>query len=355
MQMNAAINPVQLLLVSLAGWISSQQREVIEYLVVENRVLKEQLGDRRLRLNDDQRRRLAAKAKRLGRQVLNRVATIVTPDTLMRWHRKLIALKWTYKTKRVGRPGLMKQIKALIVRMALENATWGNCRIQGELKEVGHRVCSTTISNVLKENGIQPAPNRPTSWRTFLCAHWGQVVATDFFSVEVWTPKGLRTHYVLFLIDLKSRRAHIAGLTTNPDSAFMSQVARNLTDAFDGFLLGKRFLICDRDTKFTKQFKQILKDSGVETILTPRQAPNCNAYAERFVLSIKSECLDRMIFFGERSLVRALDEFVEHYHAERPHQGIGNEWIERREVVGDGNVVCNERLGGILKSYRRAA
>jgi putative transposase len=306
------------------------------------------------RLNDDQRRRLAAKAKLLGRRALDAVATIVTPDTLIRWHTRLIAAKWTFVVNRVGRPGLMKAIKALIVRFAFENPSWGYCRIQGELKDVGHQVASTTIANVLKENGIKPAPDRPSSWRTFLKSHWGEVAATDFFTTEVWTPRGLVTFYTLFVIDLKTRRVHIAGITTKPDADFLAQVARNLTDVVDGFLLGHRFLICDRDTKFTAQFKRILKDAGVEVVLTPKRAPNCNAFAERFVLSIKSECLGKMIFFGERRLREAIGEYIEHYHAERAHQGLGNRRIERSSV-GDGEVICDERLGGLLKCYRRAA
>ena len=178
--MRAATYPLEVLLLTFSGWVSRHQQEVIEYLVEENRILKEQMKGRRLRLTDDQRRRLAAKAKRLGRRTLNRVATIVTPDTLMRWHRHLIALKWTYAAKRVGRPGLMKAIAALIVRMARQNSGWGYCWIQGELKALGHRVASTTVANVLKTNGIKPAPDRPSSWKTFLKAHWGQAAATDF-------------------------------------------------------------------------------------------------------------------------------------------------------------------------------
>jgi len=354
--MLAATYPLQVLLLTFSGIVHRHQADVIAYLVEENRVLKEQLRGRALRLNDDQRRRLAAKAKLLGRKALNAVATIVTPDTLMRWHRRLIAAKWTYEAKkRVGRPGLMKRIKELIVRMAIENSSWGYCRIQGELKGVGHTVASTTIANVLKENGIKPAPDRPSSWRSFLKAHWGQVAATDFFSVEVWTPRGLTTYYVLFVIDLKSRRVHLAGITTAPNEPFMAQVARNLTDCMDGFLRDHRFLICDRDTKFTKQFKNTLKASGVDVVLTPVQAPNCNAFAERWVLSIKSECLGRMIFFGERSLRRACSSFVEHYHVERPHQSLENERIERTDLRGRGDVECTERLGGILKHYSLAA
>ena len=251
-------------------------------------------------------------------------------------------------------PGLLKAIAALIVRMARENSSWGYCRIQGELKAVGHRVASTTIANVLKANGIKPAPDRPSSWTAFLKAHWGQVARADFFTTEVWTSPGLVTYHVLFVVDLKTRRVHIAGMTPHPGESFMAQAARNLTDAVDGFLRSHRIMICDRDTKFTAQFKRLLGDADVQVVLTPRQAPNCNAYAERFVLSIQSECLRRMIVFGERSLRRAVAEYTAHYHTERAHQGIGNSRVETAAVTG-GPVECTERLGGLLKCYRRAA
>ncbi len=353
--MRADMYPLQVLIFTVSGWVNRHQQDMIAYLVEENRVLKEQLNGRRLRLTDDQRRRLAAKAKRLGRQALNRVATIVTPDTPMRWHRRLIALKWTYEAKRVGRPGLMRTIAGLIVRMAQDNSRWGYCRIQGELKGLGHRVAPSTIAKILKENGIPPAPDRPSSWRTFLQSHWGEVAGMDFFTTEVWTVRGLVTYYVLLVIDLKTRRVHFAGATSNPDGSFMTQIARNLTDAVDGFLAGHRFLICDRDAKFTARFRLLLEDAGVKMILTPRQAPNCNAYAERFVLSIKSECLQRMIFFGESSLRRAVHAYLDHYHSERSHQGIGNEVIDGGTGTSEGEVRCRERLGGLLKHYYRAA
>ena len=279
------------------------------------------------------------------------MATIVTPDTILRWHHRLIALKWTYEAMRVGRPGLMKAIAALIVRMAQENSSWGYCRIQGELRQLGHRVAPSTIAKVLKDNGIKPAPDRPTSWKTFLQAHWGEIAGIDFFTTEVWTPCGLKTYYVLFSIDLKSRQVHFAGATPNPCGSFMAQVARNLTDAFDGFLTGHRFLICDRDSKFSEQFRRTLRGSGVEVMQTPVQAPNCNAYAERFVLSIKSECLRRMICFGEASLRRAITEYLDHYHAERAHQGLGNDRIENRELrarfgVGDDSAGFSSTIIG---------
>ena len=177
--MTADIFPLRMLLLTVSGWVNRHQQHVIEYLVEENRVLKEQLRGKRLRLNDDQRRRLAAKAKRLGRRALNQVATIVTPDTIMRWHRKLIARKWTYEGKRVGRPGLMKAIKALIVRMATGNPSWGYCRIQGELKGLGHKVASTTIANVLKENGVKPAPDRPSSVLLATCSYLAEHSANE--------------------------------------------------------------------------------------------------------------------------------------------------------------------------------
>ena len=349
--------PLQFLLATFAGWVNRHQAQVVEYIVEENRALKEQLGGRRLRLTDDQRRRLAAKGKVLGRRVLAQIATIVTPDTIQRWHRRLIAAKWTYPAKRVGRPGIMKKIRELIVRMATNNATWGYCRIQGELKKLEHRVARSTIANTLKDNGIRPAPDRPTSWRTFLQAHAEVIVAADFFTTEVWTARGLVTHYVLFVVHHATRAVHIAGITTNPNGAFMAQIARNLTDPIDGFILGKRYLILDGDTKFTDQFKRILHDAGVEIVHIAYQAPNMNAIAERWVLSVKSECLDRMILFGESSLRRVLQEYGAYFHQERPHQGLGNDLIAPTPTNGSiiGDVVETERLGGLLRSSRRAA
>jgi len=252
------IYPLQVLLFTLAGYVNRRQQAVVEYLIEENRVLKEQLGGRRLRLTDAQRRRLAAKGKRLGRHLLNQIATIVTPDTILRWHRCLIAQKWTYVTDRVGRPGIMKKIRQLIVRMAVENSRWGYCRIQGALRNLGHRVAPSTIAKILREHGIKPAPDRPSSWRTFLRVHCGQVFGTDFFTTEVWTPRGLVTYYVLVCIDLKTRRVEFAGATPSPGESFMTQIARNLTFATDGFLANCRFLICDRDGKFSPTFKKLL-------------------------------------------------------------------------------------------------
>jgi transposase InsO family protein len=252
----------------------------------------------------------------------------------------------------------MKSIAELIVRMARDNPSWGYRRIQGELRVLGHTVASATVANVLESHGIGPAPERPSSWRSFLGAHFGEIAATDSFSVEVWTGGRLQTYYVLFVIDLESRIVHLAGITTEPAEAFMAQVARNLTATVDGFLGKHRYLICDRDTKFTAQFAATLLAAGVQIVRTPVRAPNCNAFAERFVLSIRRECLDRLVLIGERALRNAVVQYLAHYNAERAHQGVGNRRLSAvppsEASPGHGEVVCDERLGGLLKSYRRA-
>ena len=202
---------------------------------------------------------------------------------------------------------------------------------------------------------IAPAPERPTSWGTFLKAHAGVIAAADFFTVEVWTARGLVTHYVLFAIDLATRAVEIAGVTTNPDAQFMAQVARNLVDHVDGFLRGKRFMIIDRDSKFSEDFRRTLEQAGLLIVQTAKRAPNMNAFAERFVRSIKDECLSRMIFFGEGRLRRALTEFVANYHEERNHQGLANKILQPNRALlrNQGAVVRRKRLGGLLSFYYR--
>ncbi len=264
--MSAPIQPWTLLVVAIAGWIQREQQAAIVYLLEENKVLKARLRGRKLRLTDDERRRLAVKGKALGRKVLAEVAGIVTPETLLAWHRRLIARKWDYsaRRKRAGRPRVMVEITELIVRLAKDNPRWGYTRIRGALSNLGHTVARSTIANILREHGIEPAPERGerTPWRTFLTAHWETVAATDFFTVEVVTFGRLVTYCVLVVIELFSRKIHVAGVTPGPDSAFMMQVGRNLTDPIDGFLLGKRFLIMDRDKKFTTEFRDLVEDAG---------------------------------------------------------------------------------------------
>ncbi|MDH3582834.1 MAG: helix-turn-helix domain-containing protein [Phycisphaerae bacterium] len=301
----------QFMLVALSGWINRQQQTVIEYLKEENRILREQLGGKRLLFTDDQRRRLAAKARKLGRKALLHIGTLVTPDTLCRWHRRLIARKYDgSQHRRPGRPGVMHRIRALVVRMATENKDWGYDRIEGALSNLGHRVSDTTIGRILKAHGLEPTPRRKKrgSWKIFLNAHWGHIAAADFFTVEVWTLSGLVRYHVLIVMDLATRKVEVAGICPEPDGRWMEQIARNLADDFDGFLRDKRFLIHDRGPVFTQEFREILKVSGVKTVRLPPRSPNLNAYCERFIRSIKEECLDQVIPIGEAHLRDEVDE-----------------------------------------------
>jgi transposase InsO family protein len=348
------------MLIAIAGWMNREQAAVVEYLNEENRVLRELLGKKRLRVNDDQRRRLAVLGKALGRRLLSTCCNIVTPDTVLRWHRKLIAKKYDGSANRKpGRPRISIRIRQLAIRMATENRTWGYGRIQGALANLSYTICRTSIKRILMDQGIEPAPKRSkkSTWHEFLRNHWDSLAACDFFTVEVWTPFGLVRYAVFFVMELSTRRVEIAGVAPDPYGSWMVQIARNLTDCCAGFLHGKRYVIHDRDPLYTAQFTKTLAAAGVDCVKLPAKSPNLNAYAERFVRSIKSECLDRMIIFGGRHLRYVINEYVQHYHAERNHQGIGNRLIEERDesLNAMGPVVARTRLGGMLKYYHRAA
>jgi transposase InsO family protein len=240
--------------------------------------------------------------------------------------------------------------------MATENPSWGYTRIQGGLKNLGHRVARSTIATILKQHGVPPSPERPTSWQTFLRAHGRALVAADVFTTEVWTARGLVTYDTRFVIELESRRVRIIGSTPHPDDAFMRQIVRELTDASDGVLCEQRFLICDRDRTWSAAVRQLLETSDVRVVRTPFRAPNCHAHAERCVRSVKAECLDRLIPVGERHLRGALAEFLVHYHRERNHQGLGNDLIDGDGGLHPGGrVQRRQRIGGLLSYYYRAA
>jgi hypothetical protein len=289
--------PLAFFCLLFAGWVNRQQQAVIDYLLEENRVLRVAQGSRRLRLTDDQRRRLAVKGKVLGRRRLASIAGIVTPDTIMRWYRRLVAQKYDgSKARRAGRPSTRPDIAALVVRMATENPTWGYTRIRGGLKHVGHDVGRNTIKPILRDHGIEPAPERgaKTSWKAFLAAHWEGLAAADFFTVEVLTLRGLVRYVVFFVMTLKTRTVEIAGISSEPDGAWMAQLARNLTDPGDRFLRGVQFIILDRDPLYTANFRRLLRDSGVQPLVLPAWSPNLNAFAERFVESAKSDGMDSL-------------------------------------------------------------
>ena len=275
--MPRTLDPFRLLLFAVAGWIHYQQQQIMDYLREEDRVLHAQLGTRRLRFADEQRRRLAVRAKLLGRRVLAEVATIVTPDTLLRWYRKLIAEKYDGSAQRgPGRPAKATDLAALIVRMAIENRDWGYRRIQGALSNLRHMVARGTVANILKKHGIDPAPerSRQTTWKDFLTQHWELMVAADFFTVEVWTRRGLQRFLVRFFIELSTRRVKIAGVAAQANGLWMSQIARDISDPVDGLFVGKRYLIHDGDPLFTAEFLEMLADIGIQSVKLPPRPPS---------------------------------------------------------------------------------
>jgi len=355
------LQPWQLLLLVLAGSVNRQQQDEIEYLLAENRVMRQKLGKRRILLNDEQRRMLAIKGKVLGRKVLEQVAGIVTPETILRWHRELIARHWDYsdRRKKTGRPAVPREVADLVVKLAKENSRWGYNRIQGAARNLGYSISDTAIAKILKAHGIDPAPDRkrPGNWKEFLSTHWDVLASVDFTTIGVWTKKGLVNYYLLFFMELATRRVHLAGMTMHPDEEWLLQVARNVTDAEVGFLRSKRYLLMDRDGKFSEMFRETLQAAGVKPVRLPPRSPKMNANIERFMHSLKEECLDRMIFFGEKSLQTATSNYVDHYLRERNHQGMDNRLLIPGREVGEKacDVMCRERLGGLLRYYHRQA
>jgi transposase InsO family protein len=350
------------LLAYVTGLVNQRLLLQNEYLIAENRILRSHLPTR-LRLSDPERSTLAEIGKRLGRKDLKLVASVALPDTIMAWYRRLIAQKFDGSKRRSypGRPPIAPEIEALIVRMARENSGWGYDRIVGALANLGHRVSDQTIGNVLRRYGIPPAPKRSqkTTWKEFISAHLAVLTGVDFFTVEVLTWRGLATYYVLFFLQLETRRVTLAGITRHPAADWMLQMARNAVDEETGHLRRQRYLLHDRDTKFCPAFRNVLESAGVRPVVLPPQSPNLNAFAERWVRSVKQECLSKLILFGEGSLRRALTEYVAHFHSERNHQGKQNRILfpirTHKQTGVRSHVRCDERFGGLLKYYTRAA
>jgi len=350
------------LLAYVTGSVNQELLLRNEYLAAENRILRAKLSAR-LRLSNPERTTLAEIGKRLGRKALREVACVAKPDTVLAWYRKLIAQKFDGSKNRQypGRPPVSSEVEALVVRMARENSGWGYDRIVGALANLGHRLSHQTVKNILRRHGIAPAPKRSqvTSWKDFLAAHMNVLAGCDFFTVEVLSWRGLVTYYVLFFLHLESRRVHIAGITRHPDQEWMEQIGRCATQETWGYLHPCRYVLHDRDTKFCASFRSALASGGVKTIQLPAKSPNLNAFAERWVRSVKQECLSKLILFGEGPLSRVLTEYSRHYHHERNHQGKGNRLlfpdVSEKRYPSSRNVACRQRLGGLLKYYQRAA
>jgi putative transposase len=348
------------LLAYITGSVDQELLLRNEYLVTENRILRHQITDR-VQLTDGDRKTLAAIGHKLGKQALQEVATIVKPDTILAWHRMLVTQKFDGSKQRQspGRPKIDPTLETLIVRMAQENRSWGYDRIVGALANLRYTVSNQTMGNILKRHGIPPAPERKTTttWKGFIRTHMDVLVATDFFTAEVWTLGGLVTYDVLFFLHLGSRKIHVAGVTPHPNAAWMVQVARHGTMEAWGFLSPGQYLIHDRDGKYCPAFQWILDEAGVARVPLPPRSPNLNAYAERWVRSVKDEALSRMMLFGERSLWYTLQQYADHYHTERPHQGKGHVILipATRSSLRDGPLHRRQGLGGRLKSYHRDA
>jgi putative transposase len=303
---------------------------------------------------------LAAKFVALGRggrDRLNQVVLLFKPDTLLKWHRDLVRRKWIFiQWRKPGRPPTNPDIKELLLRLARENPSWGYGKLQGELLKLGHELGRSTVRDILKRQHVLAAPKRNkhgSSWRTFLSHYGQQMLACDFFTVETaW----LKTLYVFFFIELASRRVHFAGCTAHPTAAWVTQQARQLTWTLHDEKLPIRFLIRDRDTKYTTSFDTVFAAEGVEIIRTPYRAPKANAFAERWIRSVREESVDRLLILNEAHLRRVMIEYSDYYNRARPHQGIEQRCpipIDRR--VREGPVKCRDVLGGIVHDYYREA
>ena len=350
------------LVTCLACCIDKELYKAIDYLREQVRVLVEQQEkqNKRILLTNSQRMRVATKAKRLSRKMLERCTELFTVDTVMRWYQKLIAEKYDGSQNRVyaGRPPITEEIVNLVIRFKQENPRWGYRKIRGQVVYLGYAISKSSVKNILIENGYDPEPDLTvrSTWHEFIKSHWAVLTACDFFTIELLVGHKLVRCTVFFVMELATRKVFYAPVKPQPDGPYMLQVAKLLTDSEDGFLQGKRYLIHDRDSLYrTDGFHGILRASGIEPVKLPARSPDLNCYAERFVKSVKSECLDHLILSSVDQLEYVLEQYSEYYHHERIHQSL-DRIIEPKHPIDDtAEIVCIERLGGLLKSYHRLA
>ena len=357
----AQIFSVLITIVSL-GRLSEREKD-LEILVLRQQlaILKRKQGQP-VKPNRAEKMTLAlltAKLKEITQRPASRLRDIIRifqPETVLGWHRELVRRKWTYvRQNKGGRPRIDQELRDLILRLARENPRWGYGKIEGELLKLGFQASRTTIRNLLKHHDVAPAPVRSGSigWRHLMTHYKEQLLACDFFTVEtIW----LQTLYVLFFIELGTRRVYLAGVTANPNQLWVTQQARQLVWQLDDRDSPLRFLIRDNDGKFTAAFDTVFRSEGLRVIPTPYQAPNANAYAERWVRTAREECLDHILILNEAHLRRVLREFVhDYYNVARPHQGIGQQFpIPQQQPQNSGSVLRRKVLGGIINDYYRA-
>lgn len=326
----------------------------VELLVLRHEVAVLRRQVHRLQLQPGDRVVFAALSRLLPRA--RWPVFFVTPATLLRWHRQLLARHWTYPHRRPGRPSVDPTIRALVLRLAQENPTWGHRRIQGELDRLGYQIAASTVWKILHQAGVDPAPRRsgPT-WRQFLTAQAESMIACDFFTVDTVFLKRI---YVLFFVELATRRVHLAGVTAHPTGAWVVQQARNLLMELEARADTLRFLLHDRDTKFTAAFDVVFTAVGIEVIRTPPQAPRANAIAERWVGTVRRECTDRILIVGERHLRVLMDEYIRHFNDHRPHRTLGLQPPNpppQSVSVDAARVERRPILGGLINEYAQAA
>ena len=324
----------------------------IEYLKVENEILRKRVG-RSIRPTVTERRKLLKFGIPLGKDLRN-IITVVTYETFLLWARRYKRKKDSEKIKKRGRPKTLEEIRTLAVRLAKEN-TWGYVRILGELKKLGvNRLSKSSIKNILKENNLDPAPQRSKdSWDSFIKRHFQTLWACDFFTKQVLTPLGPRMFFVLFFINIKTRKVYVGGTTRYPHQEWVIKQTKNILPLLGSNKSGKKLLIRDRDTKFSREFDELFKETGFAVQKTAFMSPNMNAYAESWVGTIKRECLNHFIVFGERHLRYLISEYVTHYNTTRPHSSMDNKPLEPRLVKNTGEIKCRSKLGGIIRHYYR--
>jgi putative transposase len=359
--------PLQFLIAMVAHAINDRMVRRVDYLQEEVRVLKKALaaatGKIRVDFTAEQRRRLALKGKQLTAEDRRACCQIVRPETILAWFRRLAADKYdSSTTRKAGRPRKARDIRQLVLDVARDNPGWGYTKIRDALRGLKIEIGRTTVASILTDAGIEPAPerNRKRTWAHFLRSHWETLYACDFFSVEVLGIFGTVRCMVFFVMQVKTRAVQIAGVRISPDGDWMKQTARNLLDPVDGFLRNASYLVHDRDAVFTEAWTALLKTQGVTCAPIPARSPNCNPHPERFVKTIRSECLEHFVIFGERHLRHLIREFAGHYHTERYHQGLGGQIImptpsPSNDNASLGAVGCRSRLGGLLNYYRREA
>ncbi|MFC1635746.1 integrase core domain-containing protein [Planctomycetota bacterium] len=350
------------LITYLAYCIDKELYKAIDYLREQVRILIEhqEKQNKRILLTNRQRMRLAAKAKRLSRKMLEQCTELFTSDTVMGWYRKLIAEKYDGSQNRTdsGRPPIVQEVVDLVIRFKQENPRWGYKKIRDQVCYLGFTISKSSVKNILIENGYDPEPDLTvrSTWHEFIRSHWDVLTACDFFTVELLVGRKLVRCTLFFVMELATRKVFFAPIKLQPDGKYMRQVVRILTDSEDGFLCGKRYLIHDRDPLYrTAGVRETLRSSGIEPVKLPARSPDLNCYAERFVKSIKSECLDHLILSSVKHLEYVIEQYCAYYHHERIHQGVGRIIEPKHSIDDTAEIVCIERLGGLLKSYHRLA